>query len=129
METSLSNPATVLNEPYPSESELLDPEILAMIPASLAEEVRHRYKTLGNKYLTAQQHYDGRFINGMMFTSRIDNCLEEVVDAVFCVIGWLFKHRVDPTTYDFPPVGDNILKALCDIYTALKVEQINGTNS
>lgn len=69
--------------------------LLSIIPSELAREIEERYEKLGAKYLTDQTTEDGRPINGMMFTSRIENCREEVVDAVFCILGWIFKVNHD----------------------------------
>lgn len=68
--------------------------LLSIIPSELAREIEERYEKLGAKYLTDQTTEDGRPINGLMFTSRIENCREEVVDAVFCILGWIFKSNV-----------------------------------
>lgn len=76
---------------YPSIEELAPREIRAIVPALLMEEIEERYSTLGEKYLTEHLHPDGRRINGMMFTDRIVNCREEVVDAAFCLMGQIFK--------------------------------------
>jgi hypothetical protein len=63
----------------------------AILPELLLGEIEDRYETLGEKYLTENHHIDGRLINGMMYTDRIVNCREEVVDAVFCVMGQIYK--------------------------------------
>jgi hypothetical protein len=76
---------------YPSIEELIPKSMQAVLPQSLAEEITERYETLGEKYLTEQMLPDGRHINGMIFTDRMVNCREEVVDAVFCVLGQAFK--------------------------------------
>lgn len=79
------------NNVYPSIDELMPEAMLGIIPASLAKEIAYRYETLGPKYLSEAHTKDGRPVNSMMFTSRIQNCREEVVDAVFCILGWIFK--------------------------------------
>lgn len=58
------------------------------------EEIKTRYETLGEKYLTDQLTEDGRRINGMMFTDRVVNCREELIDAAFCVIGQIYKEAI-----------------------------------
>lgn len=76
---------------YPSIDELIPKPLKAVLPHSLTEEISERYATLGEKYLTERTLPDGRHINGMMFTDRIVNCREEVVDGVFCILGQIFK--------------------------------------
>ena len=106
---------------YPSIDELMPQVLLSLIPASLAAEIRERYLTLGDKYQTMYQHTDGRFINGMMFTDRIDNCLEEVVDAVFCILGQIFKD----TEVNIEPSANlySILEGFIHIYSLLMMEK------
>lgn len=101
-------------EPYPSISELLPPLLLAKIPHKLAEEITERYATLGDKYLTDALYTDGRPINGMMFTDRMVNANEEIIDAVFCVIGQIFK---DINAGKEPNEGlRSVLNSLCTVY-------------
>lgn len=90
-------------------------------------EIKERYETLGGKYLTMYQHEDGRFVNGMMYTDRIENCLEEIVDAAFCMVGWIFKCKAKGL--EEPYVGLKILGELVQIYEELKAEKANGTYS
>ena len=80
-----------LGSVYPSISELIPPALEAKIPSSLYKEIVNRYLTLGPAYLTGFLNVDGRPINGMMYTDRISNALEEIVDAQFCVLGEIFK--------------------------------------
>lgn len=82
---------TKLNKVYPSIEELIPKSLKAFLPQSLVEEISVRYETLGDKYLTEQILPDGRQINGMIFSDRLVNCREEVVDAVFCILGQIFK--------------------------------------
>lgn len=113
---------------YPSISELMPNILLSRIPASLAAEISERYETLGGKYLTGNFTEDGRQINGMMYTSRIDNCLEEIVDAVFCMLGWIFKSNLN-CAGAIPDSAYASLQGLIEIYSLLKAEQANGTFS
>lgn len=76
---------------FPSIDELAPRSIRAIVPEYLMKEIEERYSTLGEKYLTDQEAPDGRRINGMMFTDRIVNCREEVIDAAFCILGQTFK--------------------------------------
>lgn len=111
-------------EPYPSISELLPPLLLAKIPHKLAEEITERYATLGEKYLTDALHTDGRRINGMMFTDRMVNMNEEIVDAVFCAVGQIFK---DTNAGKLP--SENlayILDGLTELYTMIALEIHKG---
>lgn len=85
--------SSVKTIPYPSIDELMPEELLAKIPATLARDIKERYDTLGEKYLTINTQEDGRLINGMMYTNRVENCIEEIIDAVFCMLGWIFKAR------------------------------------
>ena len=76
---------------YPSIDELAPREIRAIVPVLLMQEIEERYEKLGEKYLTDETRPDGRRINGMMYSDRIVNCREEIIDAVFCVLGQIFK--------------------------------------
>ena len=78
-------------EMYPSLNELIPPSLEAIIPSSLYKDIANRYITLGSNYLTEFLTVDGRPINGMMYTDRVQNCIEEIVDAQFCVLGEIFK--------------------------------------
>lgn len=112
---------------YPSTEELIPEVFQAMLPASLVKEITERYETLGFRYASEKLSEDGRLINNMMFTSRIDNCLEEVVDAAFCMLGWAFKSKVNNL-----PISDSCytaLQSLCDIYTLLVSEREAGAQS
>lgn len=108
-------------DPYPSILELVPDALMAVIPAKLFVEIAERYQTLGVKYQTEQQHADGRYINNMMFTSRIDNCREEVVDAAFCMLGWIFKARA--RNRPIPNNAYTILTGLIQIYGLLVAEK------
>lgn len=111
-------------EPYPSISELLPQSMLAKIPPKLAEEITERYATLGEKYLTDALHTDGRRINGMMFTDRLVNCNEEIIDAVFCIVGQMFKDK------NAGKITSNYLVYLLEIlagaYQGLSIEIARG---
>lgn len=109
---------------YPSIDELLPLEMLVIIPDNLAREIIERYETLGPKYLTDNLTEDGRQINGMMYTDRIVNCIEEIVDAVFCIVGQIFKD----TSKGAEPSQNlyTILDGLIQIYKLLSMEKIHG---
>lgn len=107
-----------MNNVYPSVEELMPKILLTKIPESLACEIRTRYEELGVKYLTENVHTDGRFINAMMYTSRVANCLEEIVDAVFCILGWIFRSQGG----DIPDSAYICLDMLIDIYSLLSAE-------
>lgn len=116
---------SIMNKtPYPSIDELLPPLLLAKIPHKLAEEIKERYATLGEKYLTDALHSDGRRINGMMFTDRLVNMNEEITDAVFCVIGQIFKNKKNGI--DSSENLTYILDGLIDIYTIASIEIAKG---
>lgn len=108
------------NRPYPSIDELIPPSLEAKIPGSLYKDIANRYITLGGNYLTEFLTVDGRPINGMMYTDRVQNCIEEIVDAAFCVIGEIFKRNakgIDP--------GENLytlLDGITQIYSLLVAE-------
>lgn len=106
-------------EVFPSITELLPDVLLAKIPAKLADEMAVRYATLGEKYLTEKTHTDDRRINEMMFTDRIINCNEEVVDAVFCIVGQLFKNK--NTNAPSNPELYMVLDLLITVYSSLAV--------
>jgi len=102
-------------------------QLKRLLPAELSEEVATRYATLGEKYLTDRVHTDGRRINGMMETNRLVNANEEIIDAVFCMLGQIFKDTVankEPS--------DNIyaaLEGMIKVYQILKFEDDNGDYS
>ena len=101
----------------------------AFLPQSLVEEIAERYETLGEKYLTDQALPDGRRINGMIFTDRIVNCREEVVDAVFCILGQVFKdvhHGQHSPTENLDVMLDGLVK-IYSLCVQLE-EQQNYTN-
>ena len=107
-------------KPYPSIEELIPPSLEAKIPGSLYKDIANRYITLGGSYLTEFLTVDGRPINQMMFSDRVTNCIEEIVDAAFCVIGEIFKRNakgIEP--------GNNLyvlLEGIIQIYSLLVVE-------
>lgn len=99
-------------------------EILAKLPHELVVEIKERYETLGEKYMTDEVYPDGRRINGMMFTDRIENCREEIVDAVFCIIGQIFKDTPEPNG-----PSENLyflLDGLIHIYSTLVILEETG---
>jgi len=102
-------------------------QLKRLLPAELSEEVATRYATLGEKYLTDRVHTDERRINGMMDTNRLVNANEEIIDAVFCMLGQIFK---DTVTNKEP--SDNIyaaLEGMIKVYQILKFEDDNGDYS
>lgn len=103
---------------YPSIDELMPEILLARIPESLARAIRERYNTLGTKYLTDQVHTDGRRINAMMFTSRVANANEEIVDAAFCMLGTIFKANANEE--EIPDWAYQVLMGCIEIYSMLK---------
>lgn len=111
---------------YPSTEELIPEVFQAMLPASLVKEITERYETLGPGYVTDEK-YEGRFVNNMMNTSRIDNCLEEIVDAAFCMLGWAFKAK--HSGKHIPDSCYTVLQSLCDMYTLLVSERESGAQS
>lgn len=107
-----------MNTVYPSIEELMPEVMQSIIPEALAREIRDRYATLGTKYLTEERHVDGRFINAMMYTSRVANCREEIVDAAFCMLGTIFKAQADND--EIPDWAYTILRGCIEIYSMLK---------
>lgn len=103
---------------YPSIDELMPEILLARIPESLARDIRERYSTLGTKYLTDERHTDGRRINAMMFTSRVANANEEIVDAAFCMLGTIFKAQANEE--EIPDWAYQVLMGCIEIYSMLK---------
>lgn len=109
---------------YPSVEELIPDLLMNKLPKNLAEEIIHRYQTLGPNYLTDVRHLDGRPVNGMIYTDRIVNCLEEVVDAVFCILGQIFK---DTNSGHMPSENlADILDGLIHVWTLLSLEYAKG---
>lgn len=109
------------NSVYPSIEELMPEVMQALIPEALAKEIRERYLTLGTKYATDQVHTDGRRINAMMFTSRVANCREEIVDAAFCMLGTIFKAQA--AEEEIPDWAYTILRGCIEIYSMLMAVQ------
>lgn len=106
------------SEPYPSVDELLPLESLRILPENLSIDIATRYRDLGGKYLTDKLHDDGRRINGMMFTDRIENCLEEIIDGAFCIVGEIFKLKA--AGMQVPHALNRILDLHCILYDQLK---------
>ena len=75
--------------------ELLPEELQARVPASLSAWITQRYEELGGKYLTDDIRADGRVVNACMNKDSVQDALEEVVDATFNVLVWLFKLRLE----------------------------------
>ena len=105
---------------YPSIGELIPPILETRLPSRLIAEMSMRYEQLGDKYLTEQLHTDGRRINAMMFTSRVGNCIEEVVDAAFCILGWIFKAKA--AGRPIPESAYPCLDMLTSVYSLLSAE-------
>lgn len=111
------------SEVYPSIQELLPDTLLSIIPAKLAQDITERYERLGPAYATENRFKDGRFINGMMYTNRVENAIEEIVDAVFCMAGWIFK--AEARELEPPDSAFLALNALIDCYSLLMQERDN----
>jgi hypothetical protein len=79
-----------LDRVYPSIEEILPEVLLARVPASLASIITERYRTFGSKYVT-QDTYNGRLVNSCMYKSSVQDALEEIVDATFNTLVWIFK--------------------------------------
>lgn len=109
---------------YPSIDELMPAELRNLLPGPLAVEIQERYETLGEKYLTDGLNSDGRRINGMMFTDRIINANEEIVDAVFCMLGQIFKD----VAAGKEPHNDvyDAMEGMIKIYQILKLMEQRG---
>lgn len=108
----------------PSIEELIPSILRAKLPASLIEEIAERYESLGDKYITEAVSKDGRHVNAMMFTDRIINCREEIVDAVFCILGQVFK---DGYYGDQPSdILYDLMVGLIEIYSSLKFLEAEG---
>jgi hypothetical protein len=106
---------------YPNLEELMPEVLLSRLPVTLVRDISERYLTLGGKYLSNEVHTDGRPINAMMFTSRVVNCIEEVVDGAFCMIGQAFKQQAageQPDDYIY-----DALMGLVEIYALLKAHE------
>lgn len=107
-----------LNNVYPSIEELTPETIKAIVPALLIEEIEFRYNELGDKYITVYKHPDGRQINACMFNSSVQDCREEVVDAVFNVLVWALKLHMHGDIQASTNAG-LILKDLIHVYGLL----------
>jgi hypothetical protein len=114
---------------YPNIDEILTPTLLSRIPANLAELIKERYVGLGQKYVTDVEHTDGRLVNACMFKSSIQDALEEIVDAVFNTLVWIFKIQIkNETNYqsvDYPEGEEAgaVLLGLIEIYSILAVSR------
>lgn len=112
-------------EVYPSSEELMPRSLLSLLPQTLVEEIEIRYRELGTKYLSGRTWPDGRQINNMLFTDRMINCREELVDAVFCILGQIFK---DIQHGDDQPndVLYDMLSGLIAVYSMCVAMEENG---
>lgn len=108
-----------MQQVYPSIEELLPPDLQARVPASLDAWVRERYASLGDKYLTTDIMPDGRRVNSCMYKSSVQDALEEVVDAVFNVLVWLFKLRLEGRQL---VAAHSALLGLIELYALLQLE-------
>jgi hypothetical protein len=122
----LSNKITTIDmdNAYPNTDELLPNMLLAKVPASLVLDITRRYKEYGPKYMTDGFHIDGRQINACMQRNSIQDAIEEVVDAVFNVLVWIFKLSKDNSAYGqhAGQQATSALAGLVDIYTLLAIE-------
>lgn len=110
-----------LNKVYPSIEEILPDLLLSRVPASLATEITERYRDLGGKYLLDEYTTDGRQVNACMHNDSVQDCLEEVVDAVFNTLVWIFKNRQYESR--IPDNAWSILTGLLEIYSLLVVSK------
>lgn len=110
------------NNVYPNISELMPEPLLAMVPVLLARDIETRYASLGTKYLTEERHTDGRQINALMYTSRVANANEEIVDAFFCMLGTAFKATVNEE--EIPDWVYEVMTGLIHIYGVLKMVEV-----
>lgn len=92
--------------------------MLALLPASLVDEIKDRYATLGEKYLTDEYTQDGRRINACMTKSSWQDAREEVVDAAFNVLVQIFK---DNNNDNLSNEAYSVLENLADIYGLIMV--------
>lgn len=119
---------TAKSEVYPSIEELMPSSLLSRIPVVLANEVAIRYDTLGGKYLTDQHTDDGRQINACMFNDSCQDAIEEVVDAVFNVLVWIYKgslkNKIDDDAYTCLM---GLLEIFSLLYTARGRNAVNPT--
>lgn len=117
----------LMNNVYPSVQEILPSVMMSIIPASLAQEIDKRYTELGPKYVTDTVHDDGRKVNGCMFKSSVQDALEEVVDAVFNVLVWMFKleNVTEPGNSSYNNAY-SALRGLIELYSLLTVEKENS---
>ena len=70
--------------------------------------------------MTATQHVDGRYVNGCMFKSSVQDALEEIVDAVFNVLVWLLKLRSGGRAVES---AHSALLGLIELYALLQIER------
>ena len=111
-----------MNNVYPSTEELMPELIRARLPALLCDEVEERYRTLGEKYVTDIVHEDGRYINGCMYKSSAQDAVEEVIDAVFNTLVWIFKINGGAGDQSSAESSWLILQGLIETYALLKAE-------
>lgn len=109
---------------YPNIEELIPSILRSKLPATLIEEVTERYETLGFKYVSEEITDDNRLINSMMYTDRIINCREEIVDGVFCILGQILKEQL--VEKNPPDILYDLLVNLSEIYSTLKFMEHEG---
>lgn len=110
-----------LLEVYPSIDELMPHVMLGFVPGALAQEVTERYENLGLKYLTNKKTEDGRWVNACMDKSSVQDCREEVIDAVFNTLVWIFKGS--KSEQGIAPNAYPVLKNLIECYGILLTEK------
>lgn len=120
----MSETAKSMFEVYPSIDDLMPHVMLGLIPGALAQEIKERYENLGLKYLTNKRTEDGRWINACMDKSSVQDAREEVIDAVFNTLVWIFKgykskDGISPNSYP-------VLKNLIECYSILLTEKELG---
>ena len=63
-----------------------------IVPGHLVFDLKERYRTLGEKYATDEIHEEsGLRINSCMQRDNLQECYEEIVDAVFNVLVFIYR--------------------------------------
>lgn len=109
------------NGVYPSIEELIPQILTHRLPASLQDSLKTRYEELGGKYLTKEEYIDGRLTNACMFNNSLQDAVEEVVDAVFNNLVWMYKH--ERRNGKVPTVAMETLSGLIEIYSLMKIQK------
>lgn len=75
---------------YPSIKDLIPDRLMNELPHSLVTNIAQRYQDLGGKYMIDAFHTDGRQINNVINCNNALSTQEELVDAVFNLLAWMF---------------------------------------